>query len=275
MRIERAEGFPAIGQPSLFWLGQAGFWIDTGQHRILIDPYLSNSLAEKYAGSRHPHIRLMAPPVEVEDLPRPDLVLISHAHTDHFDPGTLIPLIARFPDVLFIVPASRTDLVRMRLGLNVQLIEVDAGSMISPLPELEIIAFAAAHETLERDDRGRHLFLGYGITTSEMRIYHSGDCIPYPGLVEAVSEYAPQIALLPVNGRDARRLTDGIPGNFTLKEAIGLAQGANIPYVVAHHFGMFASNTVDPVEIDRVAANRQEKPVLLRPRAGERLDLLV
>ena len=30
MRLESAPGFPATGTPGLFWLGQAGFWIDTG-----------------------------------------------------------------------------------------------------------------------------------------------------------------------------------------------------------------------------------------------------
>ena len=72
MRIDRAPGFPAPGQPGLFWLGQAGFWIDTGAHRILIDPYLSDSLAIKYAGKPNDHKRMMPAPIGVEDLPRPD-----------------------------------------------------------------------------------------------------------------------------------------------------------------------------------------------------------
>ena len=273
MRIERAEGFPATGQPSLFWLGQAGFWIDTGTHRILIDPYLSNSLAEKYAGSRHPHIRMMAPPVEIDHLPRPDLVLITHAHSDHMDAGTLSRLHARFPDVPLIVPASCAVMARERAGPDVRLIEVDAESVISPLRGLRIAVFAAAHEGLERDSHGRHLFLGYGISAGDIRIYHSGDCVPYAGLLEKVSGFAPQIALLPVNGRDSKRLADGIPGNFTLCEAIGLAQDAKIPYLVAHHFGMFSTNTIDPEEIDRAATGLQGQPILLRPRVGERLVL--
>ena len=36
---------------SLYWLGQAGFVLDIGAHRLLIDPYLSDSLAAKYAGT--------------------------------------------------------------------------------------------------------------------------------------------------------------------------------------------------------------------------------
>jgi hypothetical protein len=36
-----------------------------------------------------------------------------------------------------------------------------------------------------------------------------------------------------------------VPGNFTLAEALELAAQAEIPAVIAHHFGMFDFNTVD------------------------------
>ncbi|HWP68417.1 MAG TPA: hypothetical protein VN437_03870, partial [Rectinemataceae bacterium] len=39
----------------LRWLGQAGFLMETGGIRILVDPYLSDSLAEKYRGKQYPH----------------------------------------------------------------------------------------------------------------------------------------------------------------------------------------------------------------------------
>ncbi len=47
----------------LFWLGQAGFVLEAHEKRIVIDPYLSDSLAEKYKGTPRPHIRMMPPPV--------------------------------------------------------------------------------------------------------------------------------------------------------------------------------------------------------------------
>lgn len=83
--------------PGIHWLGQAGFWIDTGAHRILIDPYLSDSLARKYAGQANDHRRMMPAPIAPEALPRPDVVLVTHAHTDHMDPETLGPLHCAFP----------------------------------------------------------------------------------------------------------------------------------------------------------------------------------
>lgn len=267
MRLEPAPGFPAPGQPGLFWFGQAGFWIETGAHRVLIDPYLSDSLARKYAGTPHDHRRMMAPPLSVQGLPRPDLVLVTHAHTDHMDPETLGPLAQRFPDLPFVVPEARRDIARERIGGK--LIGIDADESLSPLPGLKITALPAAHEALERDAFGRHVFLGYLIETEGMRIYHSGDSIPFPGLAERLAALRPDIALLPVNGRDADRLSQGIPGNFTLAEALDLA--ADIPWLVAHHWGMFAFNTIDPDRIDQAALTR---PGLLRPKAGESIRIL-
>jgi L-ascorbate metabolism protein UlaG (beta-lactamase superfamily) len=273
MRIERQPGFPAPGRPGLFWLGQAGFWIETGRHRVLIDPYLSDSLARKYAGKPNDHRRLMPPPIAVEHLPRPDLVLVTHAHTDHMDPDTLRPLATRFPALPFVVPAARMEMARERIGETANLVAVDAGETASPLEGLAVTAFPAAHETLERDSDGRHLFLGYGISGGGFRLYHSGDTIPFDGLTEAVRAFRPDIALLPVNGRDAVRLAAGIPGNLTLAEAITLAGAADAAFLVPHHFGLFAFNTIGETEID-AAARSTARPGILKPVAGETLALV-
>lgn len=272
MRIERAAGFPGPGERGLFWLGQAGFWIETGAHRVLIDPYLSDSLARKYAGMKNDHKRMMPPPVLVDALPRPDLVLVTHGHTDHMDPDTLGPLSRRFPGLPFVVPASRAELARERIGADAALILVDAGDEIMPLRGLSLRVLPAAHERLEADSQGRHLFLGYAIAADGVRLYHSGDCVPFEGLEELIARFAPDIALLPVNGRDARRLAEGIPGNFTLAEAVSLAR--DIPYLVTHHFGMFAFNTIDPKEIDAAAREAGSRPRILRPVAGETLRIV-
>lgn len=268
MRIDRVTGFPQSGQPGLFWLGQAGFWIEAGEHRVLIDPYLSDSLARKYAGKQHDHKRMMPPPITIEDLPRPDLVLITHAHTDHMDPDTLDPLHQRFPEVPFLVPAASLTQAKQRIGENAALIAVDADQTRNPLPGLTITTFPAAHEDLRRDAQGQHHFLGYGIECGGLKIYHSGDSIPFAGLRERIEAFAPDIMLLPVNGRDADRLAAGIPGNFTLDEAIALAQGCAA--LIPHHFGMFAFNTIAPEAIEAAAA-AISSPHIAMPRSGETL----
>lgn len=271
MRLERCPGFPGVGEPGIFWLGQAGFWIETGAHRVLIDPYLSDSLARKYAGRKHPHKRMMPPPLTVSQLPRPDIVLVTHAHSDHLDPDTLKPLFQRFPELPLVIPAAHESLARERIGTKARQFTVDAGEVFTPLEGLTLSAFPAAHEELRLDQQGRHCFLGYGIEFGIARIYHSGDCVPFEALPALVASYAPDIALLPVNGRDPQRREDGIPGNFTLSEAISLA--ADCPFLVPHHFGMFDFNTIDPQQID-AAAEAHGTPRILRPMVDTYLRIV-
>jgi L-ascorbate metabolism protein UlaG (beta-lactamase superfamily) len=107
----------------------------------------------------------------------------------------------------------------------------------------------------------------------DTKIYHSGDSIPYPGLGNAVRKAKPQVALLPVNGRDAARHALCIPGNFTLEEAIDLCRNADVPNMVAHHYGMFAFNTISEERIDRAAAT-SKGPRVFRAKLSMRYRLI-
>jgi L-ascorbate metabolism protein UlaG (beta-lactamase superfamily) len=249
---------PPTGGVALNWLGQAGFVIEGAGLRLLIDPYLSDSLARKYQGTRYPHRRMMAAPVAPEDFEHVDLVLCTHRHTDHMDPDTLQPLARRFPKLRFVVPAATLDEAIKRCGVDVaRLIPVDAGERVEPLPGVRIAPVPSAHETLDVDDQGRHPWLGYVIDVAGVRVYHSGDCVPYDGLHENVAALQPHLALLPVNGRDDERSGNGVPGNFTLDEAVALCKHAGVRAMIAHHHGLFDFNTLDPAVIDtRIVAER-------------------
>ena len=87
------SGLRAEAGAALWWLGQAGFVVAQGGLRIVIDPYLSDSLAEKYRGKPHDHRRMMPPPVAPDKLTGIDWLLCTHGHTDHMDPGTIPPLL--------------------------------------------------------------------------------------------------------------------------------------------------------------------------------------
>lgn len=240
----------------LFWLGQAGFVVDIAGYRLVIDPYLSDTLAEKYAGTPRPHIRMMPPPVLAEQIPFVDLVLCTHAHTDHMDPGTLRPLLRANPSAKLVVPrAMRQQAVDRSDIREERLVLARAEERLQPLPNLSIIPTRAAHETLETDGEGNHRFLGYVIDAGFVRIWHSGDCIPFPGLESEVSALRPDIALLPVNGRRPELSDHGVPGNFFLREAIDIARSVGAVDMLAHHYGLFDFNTEDPQVIDAAVAS--------------------
>jgi L-ascorbate metabolism protein UlaG (beta-lactamase superfamily) len=239
----------------LYWLGQAGFVIDTPDRRLVIDPYLSDSLAEKYRGTALAHERLHPPPVTVEDLGKVDLVLCTHQHGDHMDAGTLRPLAARWPELHFVVPEAAAAIATTKIGVGTdRLILANAGASISPWPGLTVTGLRAAHERLEVDDAGHHRFLGYHIDISGLRILHSGDTVPFDGQVAEYAALGPQLILLPVNGRSEALRQAGVPGNLTLEEAIKVGQGSGAAMMIAHHYGLFAFNTADPQGIDAAAA---------------------
>ncbi len=77
------------------WLGHAGVLLRQGGMTILVDPVLSERIGPRIGGRVFGPGRLAASPVGVEGLPDIDLVLITHAHFDHLDRGTLERLARR------------------------------------------------------------------------------------------------------------------------------------------------------------------------------------
>lgn len=268
MRLRAIEADAAVAPSSvrLTWLGQAGWLLLGDAMTIVIDPYLSDSLAEKYLGKLYPHVRMAPAPISPTDLGDVDVVLCTHHHTDHMDPQTLTALV-EVSDCLFVVPAALVD--RM-VGFGVpgdRIVPAREGEHLQ-IGELGVDPVLAAHESVQRDERGRSIFLGYVLTIGELTIYHSGDCVPYAGQVEALRPLGVDVALLPVNGRDASRTANGVPGNFHPKEATALAESIGARLLVAHHFGMFDFNTVDQAALDSAVAHLNPRVGFVQPTIG-------
>lgn len=248
--IERIRESPVHeDEVILWWLGQAGFAFRFRNKLGLIDPYLSDYLAKKYKDTAMSHTRLMAIPLRCDEVRDLDLVFCTHRHLDHMDPETLTILSKNNPSCMFLIPKAEVDWA-IETGLPENRIQgVDAGESLSCNSDIKVEILASAHEDIKVNERGEHHFLGFILRFGDICIYHSGDCVPYKGLEKKLKNAAIDIALLPVNGRDERRRKLNILGNFTFQEAVKLCQNCNIPYMIAHHFGMFAFNTVDAEEI--------------------------
>src|ERR687892_107357 len=99
----------------LWWLGQSGYLLQWKGKRVLIDPYLSDSLTKKYAATNKPHIRMSEGVVDPELLKNISVVTSSHNHTDHLDAETLIPIIKNNPTIQFIIPEANRKFVADRI----------------------------------------------------------------------------------------------------------------------------------------------------------------
>lgn len=253
----------------LAWLGQAGFAIRYQGKRFILDPYLSDYLARTCKEESFPHTRLLEIPVRPERIRGVDYVLSSHAHTDHMDPDTLKALSANNPACFFVVPAACIgDAVCWGVPRD-RIIPAGAGREIVLGPDMRLLGVPSAHEQLEIDERGAHRYLGYVFQFGEVRIYHSGDCVPYGGLAECLRRLKLHVALLPINGRDAYRLCRGIAGNFTIAEALELCGEAGIGSLLVHHFGMFAFNTVADEALEDLRRRRSEALRIIVPEINQ------
>jgi L-ascorbate metabolism protein UlaG (beta-lactamase superfamily) len=256
-------------QLHLWWLGQSGFMIQWQGRHLLIDPYLSDSLTRKYSGTNKPHVRMTERLIAPERLDFVEVVTSSHNHTDHLDGETLIPLLKANPGLTVIVSRANVGFAAERLQVppeRLTAIRVDSETL--KMGPFTFHAIPSAHEKLDQDENGEHRFIGLIIQVGRWTIYHSGDCVPYAGLIERLKNWKIDLALLPINGRDPLR---DVPGNFTAEEAAHLGKAINARTVIPCHYEMFEFNTVSPKGFVKIADKIGQKYHILR--AGERLDL--
>jgi len=226
----------------LWWLGQSGYLIQYKGKRILLDPYLSDSLTVKYQHTEKPHVRISERVIDPSLLPKIDIITSSHNHTDHLDAKTINPILNNSPYCKLIIPEANRKFVADRLKINADFpIGLNAGESFTE-DDISFYAIPAAHNELDVNEDGKYPYLGYIIQLGSFAIYHSGDTLNYKGIEEWISPFKPAIALLPINGNDPERK---VAGNLNAEEAVALGKKCHIPVVIPCHYDLFAFNTAD------------------------------
>jgi L-ascorbate metabolism protein UlaG (beta-lactamase superfamily) len=220
------------------WLGHSTVMIELQSTTILTDPLLRGRVM---------HLRRIAPatPREIDV----DAVLISHAHWDHLDLGSL-ELLRR--DVLIVVPRGAGQLVAKRRFSNV--VELADGGRVE-LDGAEVRATEARHPVSNWVRRSAALALGFVVEGSQC-VYFAGDT----DLFDGMNTLAPRldVALLPVAGWGPR-LPPGHLDPERAAQALGMLRPA---VAVPIHWGTYAplgtrrtaSPTAAPDEFRRRAA---------------------
>jgi L-ascorbate 6-phosphate lactonase len=224
------------GQCAFWWLGQHSFVLKLGEKVIYLDPFLSPL-------SR----RRIKPLLRPEDLSNALFITGSHDHLDHIDRPVWPAIAAAAPKAPFIVSellvaglSKDLDIPEDRfLGMdNGRTVEVDG---------IRVHAVASAHEFLDQDpETGAYPYLGFVIEGNGCKVYHSGDTCNYEGLETRLKALAPDVVMLPINGRDAERFKRGCLGNMTYQEAADLAGALKPRLTIPTHFEMFRGNTTSP-----------------------------
>ena len=229
----------------LWWLGQSGFLIQWQGRHLLVDPYLSDSLTAKYAGTDRPHVRMTEIPISPDRLNFIDAVTSSHNHTDHFDPDTLKPLMRVNPQLKVAIPEANRATAAGRTGAKPEyFIGMDAG-LVKSVGGFRVQGVPAAHNELDKNEWDEHLYLGYIIDLGMKRIYHAGDTLWYEGMENWIRPFKVDVAILPINGNRPDRK---VAGNLDGREAARLAKAIGARIAIPCHFEMFEFNTASPEE---------------------------
>ena len=185
---------------------------------------------------------MTAAPVPRRGLAGVDLVLASHKHSDHLDPGTVPGHPGGVARARLIVPAGAASITRRALGIEPA--DGSPGSTRARPSKSRGSASAPSPRPTRGSTRTPTAVIF--IWGSSSRPRGSGSITAATASLTTASPAgsAPTRStslFLPINGRDPAR---GVPGNMSAAEAVDLASRVRPRFVVPHHYDMFTFNTV-------------------------------
>lgn len=199
------------------WLGQAGLLFRTEKTTLLVDPYFTDSAAEIAVPRKMP----VDPNLwEI----KPDLLLCTHVHIDHYDPDTVKHFVNEATEITVLSPASVWEKIREFGGKN-NYVRVAPG-VIWTHEDVEVEVVPAVHS----DD----FAVGFVIRHEGKSYYVTGDTLYSKDVVWAIPEDV-DVVFLPINGKG---------NNMNATDAAKFAGEIGARLAVPVHFGML--DNVDP-----------------------------
>lgn len=208
------------------WLGQAGLLFEHKGFKVMVDPYLSDSVREI-----EPHNFRRVPVDESFFDVTPDLMIFTHNHMDHYDPQTAHRFITEDSAVTVLAPPSVWNIVSGIGGLKNNYIIFERHTVWSQ-GGLRFTAVKAAHS--------EPAAIGVIIDDGEKKYYITGDTLWNEDIFADLPEdiYA---VFLPVNGLGC---------NMNMVDAADFAERCGAEKVVPLHIGLFDSLSADNFHCD-------------------------
>lgn len=243
------------------FLGHASTIIQLGGLTVYTDPHFSR----RALGVRRRH-----PPPNPMQLPKPDAVVLSHAHYDHLDFHTFKYIPATTP---IIIPYGLKGLLARLLPHP--LVELKPGSTFLLQGRVTIEAVPVKH----RGGRLSHLRYtassAYLLSSAEGTVFFAGDTAYYPPLRQLGERHVIDVALLPIGPCYPRWFMKR--RHLNPEEALRLFAEMGAHYMIPIHWGTFrlglegAETPLYWLKSCLDQFERKEQVVILRP--GERWDL--
>ena len=198
----------------IIWLGQAGLLFEHNGYKVMIDPYLSDSVVKV-----NPRNYRRVPVDESIFEIKPDMMIFTHNHLDHYDPETAPRFITDKTSITVLAPTSVWNEVRKLGGIN-NYVEFDRHTEWSE-GGLHITAVKAVHSDAYA--------IGVIIDDGERKYYVTGDTLYNREIFEDIPDdiYA---VFLPVNG---------VGNNMNMTDAKRFCEMVKPTVAVPMHCGMF------------------------------------
>lgn len=201
------------------WLGQAGLLFETDQLTVLIDPYLSDSVRKI-----NPRNYRRVPVKESLFTLKPDLMLFTHNHLDHYDPETAEKFITPDTSLTVLAPASVWSEVRKIGGLN-NYVQFNRHTTWTQ-GGIKFTAVKAEHSDPAP--------IGVIIDDGDKKYYVTGDTL-YNEEIFADLPHDIYAVFLPING---------VGNNMNMTDAEAFCDRISPAFAVPMHWGMF--DEIDP-----------------------------
>lgn len=217
---------------SVTWIGHATTLIQVDGVNILSDPIWSERCSPvSFIGPK----RYTPPGIKIEDLPKIDIVILSHNHYDHTDLPTLRQLEEKFH------PLVLTGLGNKKLLLGEGLKNVKEMDWWDETKTNDLsITFTPTQHFSGRGllDRNETLWGSYFISGKKEKVYFGGDTGYYTHFREISERLGPvDVAILPVGATEPRWMME--PVHVDPKETVKAFVDLKAKYLVPMHYMTF------------------------------------
>jgi len=250
-------------QVTAAWIGHATVLINFFGINILTDPVLFARIGIRLPGFTIGPKRLTAPALEFHELPKIDVVLLSHAHFDHFDLRTL----HCFDELTRVITAPNTaDLLRRtRLRDITELRWEEEKSLNTPAGAVTISAFQVKHwgARKQRDTyRGYNGYVMESRSRGRRRILFGGDTAMTNTFAD-LSQHGPvDLAIMSIGAYNP-----WIQSHCTPEQAIEMATAAGAQFIMPVHHQTFRLSFEpfrEPIERFEAALSNTPERIALR-----------
>jgi L-ascorbate metabolism protein UlaG (beta-lactamase superfamily) len=247
-------------QVTLAWIGHSTVLINFFGATILTDPVLFPRIGIRLPGFTIGPKRLTAPALSFDELPKIDLVLLSHAHFDHLDLRTL----RCFDRTTRVITARATrDLLKGTHFSEVTELDWSESKILNAgAGEIEITAFPVKHwgARMQRDmHRG---YNGYLIHRKGRRIIFAGDTAMTESFAELRRYGAIDVAIMSIGAYNP-----WIQSHSTPEQAVQMANAAGARFIMpVHHqtFRLSFEPFCEPIQRFEAALSKTPERIALR-----------